>query len=314
MRPTRQPRTAGVWSHKKKKIPLISAQLDHFNAETGKKTFKQKYLVYDANYKSGGAIFFYCGNEGPIGEFYNNTGFPFDIAPEFNAVVIFAEVRAISAHEFTSLAKYPARAYLGVPYSPRLQHRYYGESMPFGKDSFSLYNIGYLSIEQALADYAELLLALKPKYNEAPVITFGGSYGGALHAARMGCAMADACAGMLSGWMREKYPFIVDMALAASAPYKVASLQVAPGAVFQSITNTFATANPACPDLIRRGFSQLIETAATGSAGLAELTSVFKLCAPLTQERVHHLILWAVNAFPTLGMCDYPYPCVPAVL
>ena len=35
---------------------------------------------------------------------------------------------------------------------------------------------------------------------------------------------------------------------------------------------------------------------------------MFRLCAPLTQERVHHLVLWAVNAFPTLGMCDYPYP------
>ena len=37
-----------------------------------------------------GPIFFYCGNEGPIESFYDNTGFMFDIAPEFNAVVIFA--------------------------------------------------------------------------------------------------------------------------------------------------------------------------------------------------------------------------------
>ena len=36
-----------------------------------------------------GPIFFYCGNEGPIESFYENTGFMFDIAPEFNAVVIF---------------------------------------------------------------------------------------------------------------------------------------------------------------------------------------------------------------------------------
>ena len=111
----------------------------------------------------------------------------FDIAPEFNAVIIFAE------------------------------HRYYGESLPFGKNSFKSANIGFLSIEQALADYAAILLALKPVYDNAHVITFGGSYGG-----------------MLSGWMRMKYPFVVDMALAASAPYKVASLQVEPTAVFQA--------------------------------------------------------------------------------
>ena len=110
----------------------------------------------------------------------------FDIAPEFNAVIIFAE------------------------------HRYYGESLPFGKDSFMKPYIGYLTVEQALADYAVLLQDLKPKYNNAPVISFGGSYGG-----------------MLSGWMRMKYPFVVDMALAASAPYKDFSLQTSPYSFFQ---------------------------------------------------------------------------------
>jgi dipeptidyl-peptidase-2 len=185
----------------------------------------------------------------------------FDIAPEFNAVIVFAE------------------------------HRYYGETLPFGKNSFNSSNIGYLTIEQALADYAQLLLHLKPQYNEAPIITFGGSYGG-----------------MLSGWMRMKYPFIVDMALAASAPYRIASLQVPPTAVFETITNTFATTNAGCPQAIRNGFSALLETAAQGEAGLATLTQVFKLCSPLKASQVHHLVLWAVNAFPTLGMCNYPYP------
>jgi dipeptidyl-peptidase-2 len=112
---------------------------------------------------------------------------------------------------------------------------------------------------------------------------------------------------MLSGWMRMKYPFIVDMALAASAPYKVASLQVPPTLVFETITNTFAAANPLCPQLIRDGFTALIALSEQGPQGLAELTKAFRLCEPLTAPQVHHLKLWAVNAFPTLGMCDYPY-------
>jgi dipeptidyl-peptidase-2 len=172
------------------------------------------------------------------------------------------------------------------------EHRYYGESMPFAKNiTFDREHIGYLSIEQAMADYATLILALKPQYNDANVVTFGGSYGG-----------------MLSGWMRMKYPFIVDMALAASAPFRVASLQVPPTLVFQTITETFAAANPACPDVIRSGFTEVISLANQGEEGMAVLSKVFKTCHPLKESQAHHLILWAVNAFPTLGMCDYPYP------
>ena len=88
-----------------------------------------------------------------------------DIAPEFGALLVFAE------------------------------HRYYGESMPFGNKSFSDPKyLGYLTSEQALADYVDLIVYLKSqsKLKKSPVIVFGGSYGG-----------------MLSGWMRMKYPHIV---------------------------------------------------------------------------------------------------------
>ena len=38
-----------------------------------------------------GPIFFYTGNEGPITEFWEATGFIFEIAPQFGALVVFAE-------------------------------------------------------------------------------------------------------------------------------------------------------------------------------------------------------------------------------
>ena len=69
------------------------------------------------------------------------------------------------------------------------EHRYYGKSFPTKvKDTLK-----YLSHEQALADYAKLLLDIKAEYgimaNESVTISFGGSYGG-----------------KLSAWFRLKYP------------------------------------------------------------------------------------------------------------
>jgi len=49
-------------------------------------------MVLDAWWSPGdGPIFFYTGNEGDIVSFWNNTGFMFDIAPQFKALVVFAE-------------------------------------------------------------------------------------------------------------------------------------------------------------------------------------------------------------------------------
>lgn len=54
---------------------------------------------------------------------------------------------------------------------------------------------GYLTAEQALADFAQLIFDFKcanSQFANVPVISFGGSYGG-----------------MLTAWFRQKYPNIV---------------------------------------------------------------------------------------------------------
>jgi pimeloyl-ACP methyl ester carboxylesterase len=75
-----------------------------------------------------------------------------------------------------------------------LEHRYFGETMPFGNASFAQGNIQYLSAEQALADYAHFFTEFKHSLPyDCPVFVFGGSYGG-----------------MLTTWFRSKYPWIAD--------------------------------------------------------------------------------------------------------
>ncbi|MBA0677316.1 hypothetical protein Goari_018731, partial [Gossypium aridum] len=116
-------------------------------------------------------------SSGDIEWFAQNTGFMFDIAPHFQALLVFIE------------------------------HRFYGKSIPFGGDKDVAYSnastLGYLTSTQALADYATLIIDLKKNLTavDAPVVVFGGSYGG-----------------MLASWFRLKYPHVAIGALASSAP------------------------------------------------------------------------------------------------
>jgi lysosomal Pro-X carboxypeptidase len=56
------------------------------------------------------------------------------------------------------------------------EHRYYGKSKPFSNCSE---HMQYLTAEQALADYAELIAHVKAMYQaeSSAVVGFGGSYG-----------------------------------------------------------------------------------------------------------------------------------------
>ncbi|KAK6196060.1 hypothetical protein SNE40_001356 [Patella caerulea] len=240
--------------------------IDHFNfVSYGQKTFKQRYLLQDKWFDAvnKGPIFFYTGNEGSITSFWNNTGFVFDIAPQFGALVVFAE------------------------------HRFYGKSMPFGADSFKGNNIGLLTIEQALADYAVLINKIKKTYKatKSPVITFGGSYGG-----------------MLSAYMRFKYPNLVDGAIAASAPIYLMSKVIDPSQFFVRVTSDFKQSNPICSANIRKAFTTMKSMASSGPAGLKTLSEKFRLCSQLNETSYDHMVGWIRNAFVSLAMFDYPYP------
>ncbi|GMY25314.1 lysosomal Pro-X carboxypeptidase-like isoform X1 [Fagus crenata] len=136
--------------------------LDHFNFNPQSyQTFQQRYLINDtfwAGAHKNAPIFVYMGNEGDVEWFTQNTGFMFETAPHFKALLIFIE------------------------------HRFYGKSIPFGGNKDVAYSNssthGYLSSTQALADYATLIIDLKKNLSatDSPVVVFGGSYGGMLAA------------------------------------------------------------------------------------------------------------------------------------
>lgn len=88
---------------------------------------------------------FYTGNEGPVDAFWSGNGFMMEMAESWGGLIVFGE------------------------------ERYYGPSIPSSDYS-------YMSTQQVLEDYVELLEYVKKEYKaeSCPVIAFGGSYGGTL--------------------------------------------------------------------------------------------------------------------------------------
>ncbi|XP_024544110.1 lysosomal Pro-X carboxypeptidase [Selaginella moellendorffii] len=234
--------------------------LDHFNV--GNITlFPQRYLLHNASWSggaSGAPIFVYCGNEGDIVWFAENTGFMFDIAPLFGALLVFPE------------------------------HRFYGKSQPFGGQNGPK-ELAFCSAEQALADFATLILDLKRNLSAqaSPVVVFGGSYGG-----------------MLAAWFRLKYPHIAIGALASSAPILQFENIVPYTTFYDIVSNAFKREGEKCFEIIRNSWTAITE-AAEQQNGLRNLSQDFHMCSDF--KNADELINWLESAYSYLAMANYPY-------
>lgn len=247
---------------------FIDVPIDHFSFTKTNETFKLRYLLIEQFYLKGSATFFYCGNEADITVFYENTGFLLDIAPTFNALVVFAE------------------------------HRYYGKSMPYGVHSLtSPEYLRYLTTSQALADFVCVIDALNKKYYNTmltndtyPIIAFGGSYGG-----------------MLAAWLRMKYPHIVLGAVASSAPLlQINNLDLCKS-FYDTVTAAY-TRNGNCSYPIKLSWEIIRNLTKTsqGKKDVSEIFRLCKYLKE--EDEINKFIDSLTDIYVNLAMLNYPYP------
>jgi hypothetical protein len=255
------------------------------------------------------AIFFYLGNEADVTLYLNNSGLMWEAAPHHGALLVFAEHRYYGesrpgpegyappaeevgeSEDFLEFEALGARSLgaLGRHHRRRKKETAKPAAMP------------YLTSEQALADYAGLIVELRAELGDPdlPVIGFGGSYGG-----------------MLAAWMRMKYPWALDGAVAASAPIWTFEGEAPPAdaggfaAVVTAAASPAAGAAAACAPNARAAWATLFEWG-EDAGGRARVGEAMALCgggAALSSEAdVRALAEWAQSAWDYLAMGNFPY-------
>lgn len=166
-----------------------------------------------------------------------------------------------------------------------------GESLPFGEtDSFiaSPARLGLLTIEQAMADYVKVIRHVQEEHSISgcPVVALGGSY-----------------SGKLSAYMRLKYPFVISMALAASAPIYLDSVGLTNQyAYYDVVEKATANVSPECPSAVSAAFK------AYDALPAERRKDALELCSPVPRAEFgwDELEFYIVQYFATMAMFNYP--------
>ena len=245
---------------------IYDQTLDHFNAYN-QATFKQRWFYNDTFWTGPdnlGPIIFQAGGEGQNdGYLY---GFIEEYAQQVGALLLTAE------------------------------HRFYGKSRPFTPTSVNYQpssdKLGLLQVEQALADYLELMTYWKSSaVNQyfkncslCPTIVVGGSY-----------------PGELSVWLRMKYPHIFDMALGASAPiFYTSNALVKPEAYYQVITNAVKKISTQCIDFVKAAYGALMTSTSK------EIIAAIPICES-TYSNIDELQALLYEEWADLGMGKFSF-------
>lgn len=171
-----------------------------------------------------------------------------------------------------------------------MEHRYYGQSTPFGSSSFSLLNLQYLTIDQAVEDYATFLKWLRssnPAYANAPIIVFGGSY-----------------AALLSTLLRAKHPDLVLGAISSAAPIFLYSSGINGDLYYDTVSDSYTRYYPQLASAITNAFQNL--KSAFGAGQYSVIQQQLNLCSTPRSSQLNRLVSRLKHAFAILMQFNYP--------
>jgi len=238
---------------------IKETSLDWFDFSNNQ-TFQQRIFTYSGfwNQNSGPIIFFF-GGEGYVEDFYENSGFLFEIAARVSGLIVF------------------------------LEHRYYGETMPFGKESYRNEELKYLTIEQALADAADVMYRKSELFGcsaSTKIIMFGGSYGG-----------------MLAAWHRLSYPHLSNGAIVSGAPVDLYPGERKDKKFWNATMYTYETYGSLdCRVWIDKAMSRMT------MSNLKLLNNEFQTCQKIESfSDLERLVSYVKGSLSTMAMVDYPY-------
>jgi len=185
------------------------------------------------------------------------------------------------------------------------EHRFYGVSQPV-KNPTNEELEQYLTADNALQDTITLIQHIREsigcsldKSSKAycPVITFGGSY-----------------PGFLSAMLRFRFPDVIDISYAASAPLELYSQKVAPRAYFDKVSEVAEIASAGCAAAIRDTLYAArdeLETYYTSVKEAAALTGFCPKTFPNYMQNITEFISETITylvpaVFADFNMAYYP--------
>lgn len=245
------------------------AILDHFSLSSdasGARSWRQRFWVNDTFWQAGGKagpVFLYLEGEGTGSPYSVLQGEHVELAAVHGALVI------------------------------SLEHRFYGASLP--RTDLTVDSLVYLSSHQAVGDIAHFLRGyVSPTYKisfpQTAVVTFGGSYPGAL-----------------SAWTRLRIPHLVTIGVSTSSPVEASFDFVGYNYVVgKSLALETIGGSAACASAVRDAFVALDAALAAGGATATAAGKMFSSCQDLGVADAND-IMWAASNYGGLiqGLVQY---------